>query len=136
MKIFKYIYYFLLCHLFPNKIAQGALGDHFAIGFVKEGDYWYADIKHWPGLKWQLEMVGGADDLLNHLVKFSTIPNYVKIQVNPLSSTTGKLTKEHENSKGATYRDSLTGRKVWLCNVSKWAFGKHPDTITYAVEDH
>lgn len=112
------------------------MGDHFAIGFVKEGDYWYADIKHWPGLKWQLEMVGGADDLLNHLVKFSTTPNYVKIQVNPLSSTTGKLTKEHENSKGATYRDSLTGRKVWLCNVSKWAFGKHPDTISYAVADH
>lgn len=135
MKLFKDIYYFLLCHLFPNKINNGALGDNFALGFLKEGDRWYADIKHWPGLKWQLEMVAGADDLLDYLLQFSKHQDRVKISVNPKSSATGVLTKEEERSNGATYRDSLTGRKVWLCNVSKWAFGKHPDTIRYAMMD-
>lgn len=76
-------------------------------------------------------MVAGADGL----VDFSTIPNYVKLQVNSQSSVMGRQTKEHENSQEATYVDSLTAIKVWLCNVSKWAFSQHPDTITYDIVD-
>lgn len=38
MKKYKFIYYFLLCHLFPNRIIKGDMDDHFAMGFVKEGN--------------------------------------------------------------------------------------------------
>lgn len=127
----------LVCSSATQKVLNHVFGidpTHFSMGFVKEPDgRWYADIRHWPGLfHSNLEMVAGADDLLNALDRGS---GYVKMEValDPADKRDWfKMIKMSQTDMGATYRvlycDRYNG-KAWLCNVGKFVMGKHPDSI-------
>lgn len=108
--------------------------------FVKEYDgKWYIDIP-WDGDHADLEMVMGADDLLNE-IDFSK-ERVVKIQtVDIATATTIDLNLVDSNEDGATYALRTWNSKIftefiWLCNVAKHVFkGEFPEFIHFNVID-
>lgn len=130
MRLLKSIYYFILCYIFPTKLKNGIYKNNYVLKFKKERNKWYANIKYWSGFKNQLEMVGGADLLLNKIDFKNT--GQVKILITDKCNEY-YLMKIKEGTYGATYRDSFSDSTIWLCNVSKWFFGKHPQVINYSI---
>nr|DAN43665.1 MAG TPA: hypothetical protein [Caudoviricetes sp.] len=94
--------------------------------FYKEEGKWYIDIP-WDGDKSDLEMVMGADDLLDEL-NYSR-EEVVKIQTLDMSTaTTIDLELVESDEMGATYalrtsNNSIYVNYIWLCNVTKHVFG-------------
>lgn len=116
--------------------------------FYKDTDNkWYADVPTWKGEKWELEMVCGADTMLEiaaqgeaevHImlstqdfrndmddpqailpgVKIDTL---TKIKDTPDIGGALYLMKEY---KGIEYN-----LEVWLCHVTEFVFGELPETI-------
>lgn len=97
-------------------------------GFYREDDgRWYVNLPEWPGDKEELEMVAGADLLLEAIghgepwvrVDFSMEP--------------------FDGAKCLTYRgdgvydnDAWHGPStLWLCPVTEFVFGKYPEKIYY-----
>lgn len=127
----------LVCSSLSRKILNNVFGidpTHFTMGFVKEPDgRWYSGICHWPRLfHSNLEMVAGADDLLNALDHGE---GYVRMEValDPEDKRDWfKMVKVSQTVMGATYKvlycESYNG-KAWLCNVGKFVMGEHPQCI-------
>lgn len=95
--------------------------------FVKLSDRWYIDIP-WSGSIGDLEMVAGADTLLDVLSAGNKEFNCT-IETEPID---GKLLVElHKtkcNNQGGTYTSSIVER-IWLCNVTKHLFKIFPKTF-------
>lgn len=139
--IIKLLRAFALTHLTPSSIKSAALDKSFTMGFKLESNgCWYADIEQWPGAHSQLMMVAGADDFLDAVNAAFNLDGYVTLEVS-ISPFDGadKLVKTEETSAGATYHipSGAFGRsQLWLCNVSRWVFGAHPEIIWYKVINH
>lgn len=99
------------------------------------GKKWYVDLPEFPGSKDELEMVLGADTMLDLLSEDKTI---VEVTIS-LQSFDGcdslsfkRETTEFQN--GAMYNlDSLNGcpfeLEVWLCDVMLYVFNEFPVKI-------
>jgi len=95
---------------------------------------WYVDLPNFPGAKAELEMVAGADTLLNY---YANGNDNVSFQI----SLTEKadfdaiiFISEDGTDTGAYYNLSrLKGNnfsfKIWLCNVTLYLFGEFPPAI-------
>lgn len=127
----------IVCSKATQKLLNSVFGinpRHFTMGFVKEADgRWYADIRHWPRMfHANLEMIAGADDLLEALDKGN---GYVRMEVDmdPANKRDFfKMVKVSQTNLGATYKVlycDCYNKKAWLCNVGKFVMGKHPDAI-------
>lgn len=129
---------FVRTHLAPSSIKSAAIGNTFTMGFRLESDNnWYADIARWPGSHAQLQMVAGADDFLDAVNADHNLGGYVTLEVSANSfEGSDHLVKTDQSNYGATYSipSGAYGRqRLWLCNVSRWVFGHHPDKIYYKV---
>jgi hypothetical protein len=103
--------------------------------FNKELGNWYIDLPNWEGTKAELQMVAGADTLLDHLSNNGTIAN-VSISIDKKSpegfQTLKRIFKTPPN--GCIYHLGFT--PVWLCNVTKFVFeGVFPKQIHFKVEE-
>ena len=93
---------------------------------------WYANIDDYPGDFEDLEMIMGADELLDRLscggdfVKVSIIADEI-----PSFPPNMKLTKYKEDETGAYYTQDFYDHlpSVFICNVTKFVFGYFPDII-------
>jgi hypothetical protein len=98
--------------------------------FNKEADgRWFIDLPSWDGNKSDLEMVLGADTMLEI---FSQGEGYVEICVHDKEyDSLYKLYFDKFESGGAWYLfESPTNEfKVWLCFVTKFVFGYFPKII-------
>jgi hypothetical protein len=101
--------------------------------FNKEEGRWYIDLPDWTGGKAALEMVAGADTLLDHL---SNNGDTVLLSL----STEDKCPEGYETLKrivktpgnGCVYHLGFT--PVWLCDVTKFVFnGIFPKKIHFNV---
>ena len=119
----------------------------------EEEDRWYIDLPNWPWKKANLEMVSGADKLLDILSKGKDrVTLLVKPSSKPMDETEFQelkqdgwleLTQTQSSlTGGATYtargnnlerfvrRHPLTGevsqRTLWLCPVTLFVFGHYP----------
>ena len=104
--------------------------------FYKESDgRWYVDLPEWEGEKADLEMVAGADSMLEYMAEGEG-------RVKVLMSTDRfdgadrlKFLREaDEVNNGAYYAlDSYRGVDInlnmWLCDVTKFVFGGFPKSI-------
>jgi len=106
-----------------------------SLSFYKEEDgRWYIDLPTWTGTKAELEMVAGADKMLDILaqekkevtldVSLYPLEDFIKIsKIEDCDPTTG----------GATYTIKNEGdifpSQMWLCDVTKFVFGYLPETI-------
>ena len=104
--------------------------------FNKEQGSWYIDLPEWTGTKAELQMVGGADTLLDHLSNNGTTVN-IDISTDSLLlskqqgvQTLKKIVQTPPN--GCVYHLGI--KPVWLCNVTKFVFdGEFPKRIHFKV---
>lgn len=97
--------------------------------FNKEDSKWYIDIPEWEGSKADLEMVSGADDLLDYL---SNNKNTVTVIASEgILDSSICLEKKTDLSNGADYKvfgcDKVN--ELWLCDVTKYIYGYMPEFL-------
>ena len=101
-----------------------------------EDGRWFVVLPDYDGDQEDLEMVDGADTLLDFL---STDGLYVMVNVS-LEEKAGysvQLNLVAHDVIGGTYHvQNLEGfnQDVWLCNVVHYLFGEHPETIYFIIQ--
>jgi len=98
---------------------------------------WYADIPEWTGKKSALQMVAGADTLLEHLTanQYNTEKDvyiYFTEEEHVGSNCIMKVRNclfNGANYKIKTLENKEINLKLWLCNVTKFVFGYFPEKI-------
>ena len=107
--------------------------------FIKEPTgQWYIDLPEWTGEKADLQMVAGADTMLDYLGKGN---NVVELQLSEIpfdGSTVLKLMQDYGKEIGAggiylleNYEGEILNQEMWLCEVTEWVFGKLPPLIYF-----
>jgi hypothetical protein len=89
--------------------------------FNKEQGLWYIDLPDWTGSKGELQMVGGADNLLDHLSNNGTTIT-VSLSIEKPSQKGYQTLKRviQTPPNGCIYHLGI--RPIWLCNVTKFIF--------------
>ena len=134
MKILKWFWLLLKAMITRKSVLN--------VSFTKESNgRWYVDFPNWPLYHDMLEMVAGADDLLDLLNDGS---NHVRLKVstkNLFEENTIKLKEVHSAlTKGAFYtvETPLEGweniyssrkKQLWLCPVTLTVLGQYPKYI-------
>lgn len=112
------------------------------ISFTKDDENkWYVDFPNWPLSQDNLEMVAGADDLLDLLNDGS---NHVSLEVSINEITKGIKLKKVKSAltKGAFYivetplkewenPNSIRRKQLWLCPVTLTVLGRYPKYIYF-----
>ena len=99
--------------------------------FYKEIDgRWFANVPEWEGEKDELEMVMGADTMLDIIAQGQDEVR-VTLSTEPFEGHDYVLTLREEIYDGGTY--GLVGEHItfdiWLCHVTKFIFGELPKKI-------
>lgn len=97
--------------------------------FKDEESRWYIDLPEWDGPMEDLEMVMGADTMLDIIsqgedeIRVSISETYIPHKM--------WLTFIREESDGGMYQLSSTQHsfEVWLCHVTKFVFNKLPEKL-------
>ncbi len=97
---------------------------------------WFVIYPDYEGLQEDLEMVDGADTLLEYL---TTDGMYVSLMADTESHSNWACLQLTEHDElGGTYEvlgvDGFD-ESVWLCNVVHAVFGEHPEAIFFKVID-
>jgi len=107
--------------------------------FVKEeNNRWYIDLPEWTGAKADLEMVEGADTMLDYVGQGSKEVALMLAEYAFEGSNTLKLMHEYPEEQGgggiyllAEYDGEVLNQEMWLCEVTAWVFGKLPAVIFF-----
>ena len=103
--------------------------------FGPKRDRWYIDLPEWQGPRANLEMVAGADTMLEVFANGQervnvTFTNYeandieADLLLNHISGGTYTVTRMNENYSNVPER-------MWLCGVTKFVFNSdYPETIS------
>jgi hypothetical protein len=101
--------------------------------FEKESDgKWYVVLPEWEGAHNELEMVAGADFLLDYLSK-DKVTCELNVSEEPLENAI-ELVKDRNASGGAVYmvKNCPIVAQVWLCHVTKFVYdGRLPDALYF-----
>lgn len=91
---------------------------------------WYADIPEWTGSKDDLEMVMGADTMLEYMSE-GEAELFLTISEEEFDSHKYVLEFKEEMYDGASYlfKGNFVEYDVWLCSVTKFVFGKYPSKL-------
>lgn len=99
---------------------------------------WFIDLPEYPGPKSDLQMVEGADDMLDYLVKGAEIDtNKITLYVSDTDTPyyiagTHFLDLIDSDVQGEGWY-MWNGKKIWLCPVTLYVFGNYPETIYVKV---
>lgn len=106
--------------------------------FVKEGQQWFIELPEYlaqGGSKADLQMVEGADELLNFIAG-SKKRVTIQLDRKPFEGADVlKLIELCEAPKGGgyyqmhTYRNQIIEKRIWLCDVTLFIFGDMPEQI-------
>lgn len=99
--------------------------------FVNEEGRWFVELDNWQGDRGDLEMVLGADTMLDILAQGEgEVDVTLSEEKTPCRMT---LSKNSEDEFGALYiltsEDSLFDFSVWLCPVTVFVFGYYPEKL-------
>ena len=89
---------------------------------------WYVDLPNWPGTRADLEMVAGADALLD-LVGDGKPSVVLQASAEPIE---GYEVLKHLGN-GVYRTDFYEVPEIWLCAVTKFVFGHYPKEIYFKV---
>ena len=98
-----------------------------------ENGKWYIQYQEYDGDQEDLEMVDGADELLDYLTEDGI---YVTVNVSLEDSGNNAILLKlvaHDEIGGTYQVENLDGfnKDVWLCNVVHYLFGEHPEVIYF-----
>ena len=98
--------------------------------FEKESDNkWYVVLPEWEGEHWELEMVMGADTMLDILAQGES-EVYASLSLEPIDNAIClTFDKHYEGGGWYNLKSDLFEFPVWLCHVTKFVFGKLPNKI-------
>jgi len=99
--------------------------------FNKEEDNkWYVDLPEWNGNKAELEMVCGADTMLD-IISQGENTTHITLSTEPFNDVKYQLSYLQDSAEGADYllTSELHTFDVWLCRVTKFVFGELPKVI-------
>jgi hypothetical protein len=117
--------------LFPSKKGQHQRTFRF---YKEHSGRWYVDLPEWKAAKWHLEMVAGADQLLESLRSADRNDVVVFVSLKETECDV-ELTKYNDDSHGDgadyTFYDETDSdtKFVWLCGVTEWYYGFMPEKI-------
>lgn len=99
--------------------------------FELEENKWYVVLPEWTGEKEELEMVSGADTMLDLVAQGEKVV-YLSISETPIEGQKFILHYKEEQAGGGLYL--LTSEQhefeVWLCHVVKFVY-KHLPKVLY-----
>ena len=98
--------------------------------FYKEENRWFIDLPEWSGEKDDLEMVMGADTMLDILAQ-SDDTVFLTMSLESFDNYEFLLNLKEYAYDGATY-DLISENfnfEVWLCHVTKFVFNEFPQKI-------
>lgn len=105
--------------------------------YKEETGRWYVDLPEWEGEKAALEMVMGADVMLDI---FAQGEGEVKLFLSEKPDTylpydLRYIRETPEYGEGALYEIEMIGKfmEVWLCDVTKFVFNKFPLNIYIGI---
>ena len=103
--------------------------------YKEESKRWYADIPQCTGRKSALQMVAGADDLLDMIAKGRN-EIYLYFSETEIEDAEILYFKRNSLFNGANYRlkkfeGNNIKQKVWLCDVTLHVLGKFPKRIYF-----
>lgn len=91
---------------------------------------WFIVLPEWEGEHDELEMVMGADTMLD-IIAQGNDDVHLTLSIEPFENYDYILTLKEEIYEGGTY--DLKGRyvsfEIWLCHVTKFVFGEMPKTL-------
>lgn len=105
---------------------------------------WFAEIPEWKGPKSDLQMVCGADSFLDMLCEGEWTV-WITLSDEQFKSWSGnegeelRLITEGKTDEGGAwyrlekYRGISFDLDMWLCDVTKFVFGKFPEVIYFIV---
>jgi hypothetical protein len=106
--------------------------------FVKEDTgRWYIDLPNWQGVKADLEMVEGADIMLDYVGEGSREVELILTEAPFEGSTELQLIEDYKDHVGGgiyllnEYEGKTLNQQMWLCDVTKFVFGKLPPAIYF-----
>lgn len=109
----------------------------FILKFVNENNNnWYIDLPNWTGRKSALQMVSGADELLD-LISNNNNEVTLYVSFNDFDGANriklvNKCWFNGANYICDRYDNKTINHKLWLCDVTKFVFGRFPDVIYFA----
>ncbi|MDN3587849.1 hypothetical protein QWY86_14295 [Pedobacter aquatilis] len=114
-----------------------------AIRFYKNAKgEWYADIPEWAGDPADLQMVEGADELLDWISKSSNGCKIIWADSHMADAERLVLVYAREENLGGGgdyllehFKGNLVNHKLWLCYVTEFVFKALPETIYFKSED-
>lgn len=104
----------------------------------EESGRWFIVLPEWDGYKEDLEMVSGADDMLDIIANGKNTVELM-VSVDPFENADVLIFDKFGPSQyegGAYYQlYRYCGNKldmiIWLCDVTKFVFGEFPDNIYF-----
>ncbi len=99
------------------------------------GTRWYVELPSYEGPKSDLEMVTGADTMLEYMAEGEMSVDVVISEDEFQGGDKLVLVKTDENGgdyKMSTYRGIEINLDLWLCNVTLFVLGKFPEVIWIA----
>lgn len=98
---------------------------------------WYIDLPNWTGRKSALQMVTGADTLLDYIAegKKEVLLYVDEDEFEGAESLTLINTCWFNGAdyRIDTYKNNYINHKIWLCNVTKHVLGYFPEKIYFHV---
>lgn len=102
--------------------------------FIKEPTgQWYIDLPEWTGEKADLQMVAGADTMLDYVGKGNTKVELLLSETPFEGSNILELMHDYAKETGGggiyflkEYAGEILNQEMWLCEVTEWVFGKLP----------
>jgi hypothetical protein len=106
------------------------------LNFERIDQRWYLKDERWKGDKEELQMVAGADYLLEaikHKANSVCLRVLTEKTYSPLMTDSLRLTHAKALDDRGTYIIPLVGWQFWLCSVTKWVFGYMPTDLYFRV---
>lgn len=96
---------------------------------------WYVELPEWEGSKADLEMVAGAD-LLLEILRFGCPDFYMKVEICEEYFEDAEIILHRMDDKGNYLAEDLTifyldnkTLNVWLCEVTLFVYGYYPTQL-------
>jgi len=106
--------------------------------FIKEDNgRWYIDLPDWQGVKADLEMVEGADTMLDYVGEGRNEVELTLAEEPFENSTALRLIEDYKDHVGGgiylleEYEGKTLNQQMWLCDVTRFVFGKLPPFIYF-----